>query len=883
MTALTIMPRNRALSTRAPGRRWHGFSIIVGHVVLVLIVSYNFSLLSARAECTPARFRRGIVSSINAVNNPLDSLSVADLDRDGDNDIVAGGVVLLNDGSGSYWPSGQLPSFNVSFPVQSSVLADFDSDGWIDAAGAGGPIAAWYRSQSSGSVFQHEMLPTPASTTVAAMLMMLATDVHQDGLVDLIVNIHTIDGYSFLWLYTNDGNVSPRFTATKIDVVPHGVVRSVHHVDLDGDGKKDLLVNAFQSVCTWYRNLEHGQFEYGGQVPNGDPGFFSHVNIGDFDEDGNVDVATAGESGISWYPNLGNGTFTSGRLISNSAGATQVNAFGVADIDGDGVDDVISANDLGDTLVWYRNQGDGHFASAAAISASTNGVSGLIVGDITADAVADIITLVSTSLQVQVFQQNPRPPVASTSFRSQSVLSTPGGSKSMAVADFDRDGDEDIISGSVLMMNDGSSGNWPSIELASLLVPGVSYQVSSIVLADFDNDGWIDVAATGGPLIAWYQNQNSGTTFQQHMMTRPDPDFSDIIEVRMAADLNGDGLIDIIISLRNPATQTYTLWRYTNAGNVSPRFTATEISAIPPSPSITAVLGNVDLDGDGAEDLVVASGISGGSCIWYRSLGDGHFLFGGQLLPISPQPNGAFFDLVDLGDFDNDGKVDVVASNERGIFWWQNSGFGIFLAGQVIDDVAAAPVYALRVADIDGDGVDDIVSANAIGNKLTWYRSIGAGRFATATVIDSSAIAVVGLAFADVSNIGQVDVVSFSATSFRVQLYTRFVVSTFDPYLVAAFDGGAYRNGSVLNDNLLAGDLSGDGCLDVAATTDSRQLIWVRNTGASFNEPVQVIDTLDTPGDFIELVALADMDADSNLDIVCILRQFVIGLSLIHI
>ena len=144
--------------------------------------------------------------------------------------------------------------------------------------------------------------------------------------------------------------------------------------DLDADGDQDLLLATYgDNSILW--------LEQEGKSPAGTSRLLRRrklteqlqgaaaVVAADFTRDGLPDVVAAGidDERILFFENLGEGSFSDGQRLEGSVLGPK--ALQVADVNEDGLPDVIAATNQ--QLVWFANQGSGHFHSARPITTLT--------------------------------------------------------------------------------------------------------------------------------------------------------------------------------------------------------------------------------------------------------------------------------------------------------------------------------------------------------------------------------------------------------------------------------------------------------------------------------------------------------------------------------
>jgi hypothetical protein len=142
-----------------------------------------------------------------------------------------------------------------------------------------------------------------------------------------------------------------------------------------------------------------------------------------------------------------------------------------------------------------------------------------------------------------------------------------------------------------------------------------------------------------------------------------------------------------------------------------------------------------------------------------------------------------------VGDFNGDLDQDVVASYScatvacsldpdpflRRIVWYENvDSNGAFGAEQVVSMDVAAP-FPIFGADLDGDGDLDVVSGDALTNRIEWFENVnGSGTFGAPTVVTSAALQIVGVDAVrahDLDGDGDLDLLSASQSDDKVAWY----------------------------------------------------------------------------------------------------------------
>ena len=233
----------------------------------------------------------------------IGSSAWGDFDNDGDLDVVVAGAsstrVHQNNGNGTFTDLGAgLPAV-----ANGSVAwGDFDKDGDLDILISGANLLRIYRNNGHGTFADLGAgLPGAFYTAVAW------GDFDNDGDLDFAVAGSTNNAASGVVtrIYRNTGNANPSLMFTNLYPTatpgPIGVWKgAVAWGDCDNDGDLDLLITGGTSnsmvVTKIYRN-DNGSFVDGGHALPGLRNSFAAW--GDFDRDGNLDVALSGYDATS--------------------------------------------------------------------------------------------------------------------------------------------------------------------------------------------------------------------------------------------------------------------------------------------------------------------------------------------------------------------------------------------------------------------------------------------------------------------------------------------------------------------------------------------------------------------------------------------------------
>lgn len=330
--------------------------------------------------------------------NGARSVSAADMDGDGDMDVLSGYYNIAwyeNDGSESFTPH------TVSASAASSVHAvDLDGDGDMDVVGSSAGSVGWYENDGSGSFATHKICNHYYHRGFRSVY---ALDVDGDGDMDVVTASYSPND-KIMW-YENDG--SQYFNH---HIIADSVIgaRSVSAADIDGDGDMDVLSG--HNNIAWY--------EYDGLES-----FITHtvsssgassVYAVDVDGDGDMDVVTAKQPDLVWYENDGSQRFTSHIIASD---ITNGHSAYAVDFDGDGDVDLLSASGYYDKISWYENDGSQSFTTHI-ITTDADDAQSVYAADVDGDGDLDVLSAALGDSKISWYEINYSPVANDTAITS---------------------------------------------------------------------------------------------------------------------------------------------------------------------------------------------------------------------------------------------------------------------------------------------------------------------------------------------------------------------------------------------------------------------------------------------------------------------------------
>ncbi len=338
-------------------------------------------------------------------------------------------------------------------------------------------------------------------------------------------------------------------------------------------------------------------------------------------------------------------------------------------------------------------------------------------------------------------------------FLDRSIVTGTGPVSTVHAADLDGDGDADVLFGIGRGVdeigwyeNTGDDGR--SFATSPRALDAAADNPESLEAADLDGDGDLDVlSALEGPdtgsKVVWYQNSGGGSFSGARVISDEVAGANDA----HAADLDGDGDLDVVSA---SYFDDRIAW-YENLGNGD--FSAQKV--LTDEAEGAADVHAADLDGDGDLDVLIASS---GTLAWYANSGDGDF----EERALSTGSFGTPI-AVDTADLDGDADEDIVGavfSAGSAVVWHENLGEGVFAEPRLVDAGVQDAARRVLAVDVDGDGDEDVLSAFVNSPGVGWHETIGGQRFLGRRAIGSARRGNLDIHASDVDDDGDYDVVA---------------------------------------------------------------------------------------------------------------------------
>lgn len=657
-----------------------GSKAIEAHRLRAAAISQRAKATAAfPASISPTQVMPGLEMrpSLNAGSYPS-AVATGDFDHDGHLDFVVANSasndlwLYRGNGDNTFKTPEIVPLTKGSNPIYVAA-ADLRGSGNLDL------IVAEYGSFTVGvllnkgdgtfGIEQEFTLPQPPGAITIA-------DFNHDGKLDIVAGMITtlnpVPG-GVPWIAMLAGNGDGTFQSATFSTNSYGYAGTsdIDSADVNGDGLPDLLItNPNLLQATIYLNNGDGTFSEGQDIL--DPGERwgpMDGRLGDINGDGCPDVVIS-EVLEFLIVKTGDcaGHFSNPTYVNMPQANTGLR---LADVNGDGHLDIVSSSIVsqnvfqvytaGNTLSVALGDGKGNFGVPHVYTGNSESLF-LALGDFKGNGFPSVITADADSDTVSLYMNDGAGDLGFPEGGAPTQLSqsnSAAGYSGYSFADLNKDGKPDLYQiglysggfASLVALNDGS-GHLGTDKVSPMGNPNGLY-IWDYRLGDFRNTGNLDLIMAEDQTLEFQPGNGDGTFGQGKILTRSLPS-SQSKFVITTGDFNKDGKLDFVL-VGTDASDNHTLTPY---------------------------LGN----------------------------GDGTFQSGA---PLQFSDSNAQINRIFAGDFNRDGKQDVLMFTTSNGYWtpssvvWEflGNGNGTFQAGKKL----FSGFQPMTMADINGDGAPDII------------------------------------------------------------------------------------------------------------------------------------------------------------------------------
>lgn len=739
-------------------------------------------------ELTDGTLGAGSNHDASSANARPSGVVVADLTNDGTNDLIvlnqAANTIDLYRGNANLGFSIN-PYLTLPLPsgasAQAVVVADLNNDGLLDIAVANTALnsVTIFTNQGAGQFGN--------STTLAAghsPIGIVAADFNSDGAVDLVLANSAADINGDYTITVLPGNPSsPGSYLSPVDIqTGRSILTGLASGFLKGTGQPDLVVTASDGAVVLLNNSTTNAISFvQGQILSTQSISAAAVGFVNLDAIPDVVLTTKNNGGqVLLFQNAGGAIFSSPLVYS--AGSTPV-AVALGDLNGDGINDIVVANGTTKgTVTVLLNQTAGSIVNfSAPASCLTGSQPAALALNISGGVVAQVVTANLSGSDATTLRTR----ADGVLHASSDQATAPVPPLAIAHGDLNGDGKPDIVTASSLngslslaiqfSQADGSYGAAQFITLGSYFggTPPV------LALKDLTGTGVNDIIVTNptstsavtpnGSLIVI--SNNGGGNFAVVQTASVDFNPTGLT----FGDYNADGKLDMALSFGTAGASGVDVM----LGQGQKKFANPVVIGASTLNYAGIVTGDFiqDPSNPGVLDLAVLDASQASQVILFKGDGKGSF---SQFL--SPFAAGTNANGIVAGDFNGDGQLDVVVSNQvppapgasatsyvTALLGQSGIGFSPTTIRTDVMTSSAGRLQSLSTIDLNGDVFPDLVLATTgTSNNLYTVQAVGDGSFTDIRAYEVQGGVGVGPSLLAVANDSFIRVTTFTVSTTRV-------------------------------------------------------------------------------------------------------------------
>ncbi len=660
---------------------------------------------------------------------------IADLDGDGRPDMMSGEGAI----PGSFWFNQNISTpGNIEFgswiaPFGLSVLNGFKEANVADLNGDGKPELIIANGQGQAiDVLQNASTPgAPAFieafqfTTNQYNGSLVIADMNVDGKNDLLYKVSGEVGFHIRLNSDTDGTLTAADFASNLiitgDLSGQG---GISIADMNGDGKPDIVASDNTDFGVFENVFSGGVFDVNSLVPayqyeapglntNPTPPIAVDLN-GDGKPEIFAGITNAGTPDkFTIYENV---NIVAPLISLNTVSPLSGPVGSTVTITGSNFSTVTTEN-----IAWFGS------VKAMVLTATANQLT-VTVPPGAGYAPVSVTKAELTSTYHLPFQTTFSSGVTfdNTHFAPPVQFTLTNADYDIVVSDLDDDGLPDVVAEGTplsgltsLFRNTHTSG---PISATSLTLNGTISSVHSPRLEDIDGDGLIDMMGARGTV-----HKNNSTTGNISFLAGVSITNVDGF-LPAFADFNRDGKTDIVVTAGSLSV-TMVENRTTNlTGNFTTgTFSSFAPGVVVPRPAATGTLVTGDFDNDGYKDMITTNPTIDNISFFrnaQRPRANATSFTANVELTVGDNPQ-----FIYTGDFDRDGKLDVLVQHGAGttstlLILFQNASTVGNISFNRIDLTNPSATTTATVADLDGDGKPEIITTSESGNRFSIFKNL---------------------------------------------------------------------------------------------------------------------------------------------------------------